>query len=603
MPDPVSKYMEYWTGGMNSLLHPTNIAPSQYHYGENVFNRGGIIQTRPGFRLMAYLAGAKLQGFTWFQQLNSVPFLVIAIDGLVYYSAWPYNTFTQIQGIQFDANAEIVTFCDCVKSVVRNQDGSLRLIQPYRVLVMQDGASRAAYWDGSIARHLDPEAPFYGTPTGLWMVWTSDRLWLSRGNQIVVSDIDDPLTFSENTYTAERSNFTLPDDCTGLIEANNEQSLLAFTRRTTTAFQSAIRERTSWQNTPQFQQILIPRIGCVSGRSPINAFGLTWWFSEEGWIDLNSALYSLRTSQLTLRDTEMMRSKRALGTQTHRICSGWYENLVLVSVPSGDAYCNHTWVFDNSTADQLNEDSPACWSGIWTGMRPAQWATVNVMGKNRMFCASFDRTAYNETHIHVWEAFQSNRMDRQSPILSQWETRAELPTARLGKFRYAELDLCEILGEVNLKVYYGGLKGPYIQVGEYDFTAEKGSIGSITQQVITDDSVIEFFRPQTRTVKTEEVGSDQPEHTVCIESERPPNIDKAFSILCEWRGRMGIKGIRLITEPITESDQGQCQDGDDPDIRNILKEDGSSEVFNTVLLQDTQSDTLQTNFEDIEVAP
>lgn len=577
MPDPVSKYMEFWTGGMNTLLYPTNIAPAQYHYGENITNRGGIPQTRPGLRLRAYLPGAKLQGFAHFQQLDSSPQLIVAIDGEVFWSVYPFSTFTKIQNVTFDSQAEIVTFADCVKSVVRNTDGSLKVIKPYRVLVMQDGVSRAASWDGSQGKTLDPQPPFYGTPTGSWMKWTSSRLWIARGSQVFVSDYADPLSFNETTYIAERSNFELPDECTGMIETPDEKALLIFTRRTTTAFQSSIRDRTQWQTTPQFQNLLIPHVGCVSGRSPINAFGLTWWFSEEGWIDLNSALFTLRDSQLSVRDTEMMRSKRNMGSQLQRICSGWYDNIVLISVPSGDSYNSQTWVFDNSIADQLGQDSPPCWSSIWTGIRPVEWTTVNVMGQNRVFCAAFDKTTYNETFIHIWEAFQDDHEDRGNRVRCQLEFRAELPSSRLNKFRYVELDLVEILGKVNLRVYYAGLKGTYELIGEYFYQAEKGSIGSVNQLIIDETSIIQSYRPQTRTAKTKDVGSDIPEHGPCIESNRPPNIDKAFSILCEWEGRMGIRGYRIVTEPETEAEQGECNSGDSTDSHNILLEGGESE--------------------------
>jgi len=574
MPDPVSKYMEFWTGGMNTLLYPTNIAPAQYHYGENILCRGGIPQTRPGLRLRAYLPGSKLQGFTHFQQISGSPQLVVAIDGLIYTASYPYADFVQIQGISFDPDSEIVTFADCVKSVLRNPDGSLKVINPYRVLVIQDGVSRAGYWDGSKANTLDPQPPYYGTPTGLWMKWTSSRLWVARGSQIFVSDYADPLTFNENTIIAERSNFDLPDECTGLIETSDERNLLAFTRRTTTSFQSSIRDRRQWQTTPQFQQVLIPKVGCVSGRSPINAFGLTWWFSEEGWIDLNSALFTLRDSQLTTRDTEMMRSKRNLGSQLQRICSGWFENIVLVSVPSGDAYNAHTWVFDQSIADQLTQDSPPAWASIWTGFRPVEWTTVSVMGRNRVFCAGFDQTAYNQSYIHIWEAFQDDREDRMNRIQCQWETRSELISSRLVKFRYAELDLVEVLGDVNLRVYYAGLKGPYELIGEYYFQAEKGSIGSVNQQIINLDTMLQAYKPQTRTIKTKDVGSDSPEGEVCVESERPSNVDKSFSILCEWEGRMGIRGIRIVCEPVEESEQGECEHGDETGSHQIVLETG-----------------------------
>ena len=37
-----------YTGGVDSLLYPTDLAPGTYAWGVNVINRGGVVQTRPG---------------------------------------------------------------------------------------------------------------------------------------------------------------------------------------------------------------------------------------------------------------------------------------------------------------------------------------------------------------------------------------------------------------------------------------------------------------------------------------------------------------------------------------------------------------------------
>lgn len=568
------KYLEFWVGGMNSLLFPTNVQDTQYHWGENIICRGGIPQTRPGLDLRLSVPGTNLQGFTMFTPRKGIPHMVIAVDGKVYVSRQPFLEYTQLPNISFLPDAEIVTFADCVKSVNNEDDGRITLITPKKVLVMQDGVSRAAYWDGVNDAHINPQPPTQGTPTGLWMAWASSRLWIIRGSQVVVSDYADPLSFKETTYLAERSNFELPDTGTGLIEASDRSGLLAFTRKTTTLFKSSIRQRTLWPSTTDFQEVIIPEVGCVAGRSPINHFGVTWWMSEAGLVNVDNALFTQRTSQLRVADGEMMRSKRNMSPLDYRACTGRFDNVLLVSVPSGSNFCGHTWVLDQAVADQFNSDSPPAWAGVWTGFRPVQWARLNQFGQERLFCAAFDATKYEDTNIHIWEAMKDDRLDRGNRISCQFETKEILPTSRLITFRYAELDLIEIIGHVRLKVYYAGIKGGYEEILDTVLTAEEGSIGQGEQAILSLGSVLQGYKPQSRIVKTSEVTKKPPEKCG-PESERPPATDKAFSLLVEWQGRLAIRGIRLVYDPEPENEQGECAKSE-VDKVNILTDQGTT---------------------------
>jgi hypothetical protein len=39
-----------FAGGMDTRNHPALLDPTQYRFSQNTVHRGGIIQTRPGFR-------------------------------------------------------------------------------------------------------------------------------------------------------------------------------------------------------------------------------------------------------------------------------------------------------------------------------------------------------------------------------------------------------------------------------------------------------------------------------------------------------------------------------------------------------------------------
>lgn len=549
-----SKVTKLWTGGCNSLLHPADIGANQYYWGENVVNRGGIVQTRPGWLLKASILGERLQGFCIFTPRDSQARLVVAVDGKVYFAEYPSYEFRQLGGVGFSPTAEFVVFCNAIRSIERHTDGTLEIITPTPVLMMQDGTTRAAAWDGSAARHLNPAAPFYGTPIGLFMAWTGSRLWVSKGNRVFASDIVDPTSFSENTYLAERSNFDLPDDCTGMIETASQSGLLAFTRKSTTAFKSFIHDRTQWALTDEFQKVIIPDVGNTAPRALVNQYGTTYLMSEAGYLSLDAALLTQRTNRLVTQDNPMMRSKRILSPRMLPACAAAFENYLLVSVPAGDKYNAQTWAADQNPVD----GEPPAWCGVWTGARPAEWATGKVGGRDRCFFAAFDKNTFGDTQIHIWEGFDQAREDEGGPISCQMET-GMIPFGDLVAFRNAEIDVCEMLGDVNLKVYVGGQRGGWTLILDHDMQAEKGSIGSSFQLILDTATVLEAYKPQSRQVRTNDLGAGD---VACSPEQSPTDkmgSDEYFQLLLEWRGRMGVREIRWFVEPLKKTTQGKCE--------------------------------------------
>lgn len=589
--------MGAWVSGMSSLLHPSSIPPTAFHYLENGICRGGIVQTRPGYKLIHNLPGTNLQGMTTFAPDGELPFLVFAIDGIVYISQYPFNEhdpavtespssvvwsfipeYHALPGISLSPTADKVTWATCLQSVRRNSNGNLEVITPKSILIIQDGSSRCAYWDGHTSGHFDPEPPNYGPPTGTWMAWVAARLWIVQGSQVVVSDYANPTAFSENTYLAEKSNFQLPEECTGLLVTADFKNLLAFTRDSTTSFQASVRQRNLWQETPNFQQELIPNVGCVAGRSCINQYGTSWWYSENGWIDLNTALFSMRTSELIYRDNEMARSKRNISHNTDTICTATFDNLMLVSVPSGGMYNHQTWVMDGSVVDETGGNTKA-WAGVWSGIAPVEWASLTISGKRRLYAGCQSTTTLDGNTIQIWEAMQDDKLDKGNRVSSQFETRCETFGGEFRKFAFIEIDIVELLGNVNLRAFYGGVKGGYEPVLEVDLQAERGSVGGALQQIIDLTTILEAYRPQTRTLRSKQSntadGSINSEPTTDVESERAVNIDKGFGILLEWSGQMGVKSIRLVTEDVPITNQmGTCEPNETG--TRILTESGES---------------------------
>lgn len=143
--------------GMNGYTAPLKLSPGEYVNGMNLINRGGVAQTRPGSESLLNLPAGNLQGMTYFRPANGVVYLVVAVEGKVYASPAPFTTYAQIPHIQFAHFSRFISWASCVKSTDYTADGVLYFLPaPYPVLIMQDGNTRAAYWDGSNSGHLNP---------------------------------------------------------------------------------------------------------------------------------------------------------------------------------------------------------------------------------------------------------------------------------------------------------------------------------------------------------------------------------------------------------------------------------------------------------------
>jgi hypothetical protein len=498
-----------------------------------------------------------LQGYTLFRPTGGAWHHVVAVAGKVYTSAYPFTTYTQLPNVQFFTGSDIVVFEKATKSVQQNVDGTLSIVDPYDVLIMQDGRTPAAYWDGSISRHLNPLAS--ETPLGTWMKWSGDRLWVGRDNELFASDIADPLRFTETEYLSEGGSFRLPDIITGLAEITSTDvpQLLVFTQNTTSIFQSNIRDRETWKTTNNFQRVLFPQVGCVSGRAITTQYGQLWWMTMTGVTSLNAAAQSRISSELLYRDTEMAVSKGNLSPNIERVAAISFENYVLFSVPSGDLFNRHTWVMDQSPAEKLNTGSPAAWNGVWTGTRPVQWSVGAVNGVQRVFHVSVDYDGVNR----LWEAFIPTRQDNGQPITCYVETKSHANFGEMAQgldiktFRFAELEFTEIQGTLDVKVYWAGMRGNYKELTVYRFVAPEGNITYDKQ--ITLDTQLFAYRPQARLVRTTEILNDRQEGSICgIESPFPDRHDRAFSLLIVWSGKAALRSYRIFARTFDESGVG-----------------------------------------------
>jgi hypothetical protein len=627
--------------GMDSFSDPQSLPANEYVAAMNVVSRGGIVQTRPGSRVLSCAPSHdNLQGLCFFQPTGGVPSLVLACDGRVYVAQAPFTNFTRLENIQFNPFSKYVSFATCLQSTDYDVNGVLYVLNaPRSILVMQDGETRAAYWDGSTARHLNPEtspstplwvtgavldengsifqnwsAPVtvssgtfvtpvaYGTqrtrvvylrsetiptaPTdangtgwslevpddgtnqgydetkiGLWMVWSNNRLWVSREGQVFASDIGNPLKFTESQYLNEARAFYLTDDCTGMVELTDQSGILVFTKDDATVIRSSITDRTQWLSTPDFQQVVLQKVGCVAPRSIVVQYGLIWWFSAKGITSLDAALRQNLTSRLQLQDQEVIASKSNCSPDLSMICGAFYENYLLMSVPSGDVWNRHTWVLDQDPFPATNAQVNS-WNSWWSGWRPVEWARGIVDGNERLFFLSRDFDGKGR----VWEGMLPERTDNGCPITCALQTREHnYGDMELKEFKMAETYLKEVYGSVAFMQAYSSTKGPWTRILTKQIEA---TAGQIYEDGVYGETGNKFTgnRPQSRTLRSSEgLVTEIPCQADCgVESgqeAKPANIDRAFSLLMVWSGRAGVYGYRIISMPVTDNyTTGRCEE-------------------------------------------
>lgn len=600
--EQVEKANAGWFDGCNSGKTPWLLPDSQYQWGVNVINRGGIIQTRPGYRVRLTLPPGKPQGMKIFTATKNKAIvdqcIVFAVSGKVYYSPFPltqptnWNDF-RLKNLSFDPNVDQIYFQVAEKSISRATVGTLGFIPTFSLIVIQDGGKTAAgYWDGELNAHLDENPPTFGTPRGSWMEFSGERLWLVRGNSVLASDLGDPLSFQERTAGTTRGDFnyrTPPSGLKNAIGDNRQSNLIVFTQNEVSKLLSSILNRETWSTTENFQQVIIPDFGCVAGRSIFNFAGLLWWFTYGGLVNMESLTSLFLPTKIQYRDIEMARSKANLNPDLSGCCAHAFENFFLISVPNGDTFNSHTWALDSAIANELTSPSAMAWPGIWTGTRPVEWDSGTIAGHRRIFHLSFDYQALGGSFNHIWEAFMPDHADSyeqldangemklvRNRIYWSWESKLLGDELDYKRFQYAEADLVEMGGDVDLKISFAGNKGGYNEIFRRKFIATVDTQQSNKPDFKAIAERLGVFRVQSRRIKTEMVTNDT---VSCpgVESELQDNVDKSFSLLFQGCGRMGIEALRIFMTGHAEQSVGECKP-DETGI-NILSQDGKSFIL------------------------
>lgn len=631
-----------WPTGVDSFSHPLFVNELQLRWLENAVTQGGFVQVRFGNKTVLTFDTNSGAANAWWQSADGpvvhpqmiVRFrpndgqeqLVFAISGSVFYSLvnndGSLSPFIQIPGLQFNPRADQLVGVRCTQSATIVGGLYANNIEPRNLLVIQDGFNRAGIWDGLVGRHQNPvkliqqasdggtlyPESYNQTRVGLWMAWSGNRLWVANGRNVYASDLNDPTHFTEELSLQSAPVFTFTEDVTGMIDrgtsGTTRSQLVVFTYNTTETLWSGIQNRLpsefgqGWAFTPDFRTKIFDAVGCVAGKSIIVHRGLLYWKSRGGTVLFDSTQTVNSSQNLPPIDFEMAYSKLRVAPSAEGAditCAGKFNNYVWWSAPVGTVtqgrrYNSHTQVLDRQTTTVRSTGTGGAfsagttgWQGVWTGIKPVEWANVTTGGQERPYAICLDSAGV----VRIWQAFQANRADNGQRIPWLMETRVH--PVQPSIFEYATINhfrllMDQIVGNVDVVGYWRGLKGGYHEQLTKSITATPGSIFVPLPQFtpITNTTVHQSFAAQGRTVFSRSIMGDL---VGCnargVESAQSDSTDHAFGLAIKCTGRAAISGYMIAADTREENSEGTS----DPLEITGVKEEG----FNMVPLIDCPS--------------
>jgi hypothetical protein len=256
----------------------------------------------------------------------------------------------------------------------------------------------------------------------------------------------------------------------------------------------------------------------------------------------------------------------------------------MVAMPASCVENRHTWIMDAGIAEKLNNTTPMCWVGIWTGTYPVQFTSPIINGTQHNYELAYssgflslnygdspspqpEDTLPPQANIHLFENYMPNHSGLvENPIHCSLETRAfTLATDDYYRFIFAEFMIINLKGIVPVQVYISGLGGSYQPLFKTTLRADIGPWGnpdkaSVLYYVSKDRTTqFENYRRQVRHLRTQEfVVSESPDNASCVEINRLNGVDKAFQLMIQWQGRMGFRQLKFFYDRQLQSPQGIC---------------------------------------------
>jgi hypothetical protein len=575
-PSPSKRILDYdstFFQGMKSDSDPGQVPLGYYWLGINTINSGGAISCRPGYRCIITFPDGNLQGGVIYRPAQGLEEMVVVIDGKAYVAPYPFIEFELLPNIQLSPYAKQVYFAQATQSVERVSNdfvSKIQVIASKEVVFIQDGGlSAPAWYDGSGSGHVSGN--LYETPAGSCMIWVGDRLWVSVEDQVFASDISNPFSFRESDYLGGQVSFFFrtPVTAMAITPSIEAPQLMVFTESSGSILQANIRDRATWNSTPNFQEEVIG-VGCVSDRSVKAHYGALTWYSPAGVCFYDPATSGKLTTRLPVRDNEMMFSKATLSEDLSLVAGGVFGQYLMMSVPAEDVYNRHTWVLNHASLETLTDKSGPSWMGYWIGTRPVVWLGGQIANTERIYHLSVDYDGKNR----LWEAFLTDRLDCKCPIT--WGVLSRGYFGATGhstektldircRLQWVEFGITAIEEDINIGVFYApGTRGAFRPMLNRLISVERGSLRYDTE--ITAESLVYAFKAQARELRTEDANqqiSDDAQGACNVESQDQDNIDHYHQLLIVCHGPATIKWIApsaLLVPEDTSGEPSACED-------------------------------------------
>lgn len=607
--------------GVDSYVNPMFVRPTQLRWLVNGVTSGGMVQTRPGYKeRFKFDLTVGTDFYNWWigagqpiihPQMEAefvpsgmaTPQLVFAISGGLWYALinpdGSLQAPKQIVNVSFNYYAAQLSWCRCIQTTTITNGVYANSITPKNLLIIQDGANRAVIWDGFVARTMNPAKKitvdaggntlypedWNQTRIGFWMAWSGNRLFIFNGPIGYASDLGDPTHFTEELRLNSLQFFVFPSIVTGAIDRGTSgtvrSQVVVGTGTAIYTLWSGNQQRFpdsngvgGWVNTPDFQARIFSAVGCVSGKSMIVHRGLLYWQSEDGIVMFDSSGTVYSTQNLPPIDYEMAYSKRRISPNPATICAGIRSSYVFFSVPTGRVlngrvYNSHTQILDRQTTiiKTVGNSGPFSygttgWQGVWTGIRPVEWASPEVSGMVRSYALSMDLDGV----VRIWEAFQGNRADNGRPIPWTVETRAHPVQETVfdyAEFRFFRVLLDQIVGNLSIVGSWRGLRGQYHEQLRTAVTVTPGSFFTPLSpyNVVNEATATMNFRGQGRDiVSTNVMGEPVDCQAAAVESPYQDSVDRAFSLLLNFVGRGALVAYRMAVTSWPQDSEGAVVD-------------------------------------------
>jgi len=239
---------------------------------------------------------------------------------------------------------------------------------------------------------------------------------------------------------------------------------------------------------------------------------------------------------------------------------------------------------DGGVAEKLNNQAGICWVGIWTGTYPVQFTSPIVNGTQHNYELAYSAgfLALNpgespspqaetdlplQSNIHLWENYIPNQLDDvETEVNCSLETRAFLlQTDDYYRFVFAEIMITGLKGVVPIQVYVTGLAGNYQKLFGTTLRADIGPFGNPVNGKLyyvskNGTTQLANFRRQCRHMRTQEwvVNEGPTDGAACVEIQRMDGVDKAFQLMIQWQGRLGVRMIKFFYDRQLQAAQGSC---------------------------------------------